>query len=84
MKRLFVLMAPLLLMGCASAIDYTIAKTARQDCQWMRILADEPICNTYLEPQPPPPATELYCYRTLARVNCYTEPIVGRKTLTSG
>lgn len=74
------------LAGCGSVVDYTLAKTDEQDCQWLRILGDEPICHPYSAPERKalPESPPLFCYETLGDVVCRMEPIANRAHLNSG
>lgn len=74
------------LAGCGSVVDYTLAKTDAQDCQWLRILGDEPICHPYVAPElkPVPEGPPLFCYKTLGDVVCRTEPAVNRTHVNNG
>jgi len=76
----------LLLAGCSSVVDYSLAKTEGQDCQWLRILGDEPICHPYRAPErkPDPAHSPVFCYETLGDVVCRTEPTENRTQINSG
>jgi hypothetical protein len=85
MKR-FVLLGGLLalLAACGSPMEYHLAKTMHQDCNWVRWFADMPICHTYAEPQKRPAAPEPVCYRTIGAVECHAEPIEGWTPIVNG
>ncbi len=75
----------LALAGC-SALDYTLAKTEHQGCQWLRIFALQPACHEYSAPEAAPPTADgaRFCYRTLGDIECQTEPSEGRTLVGSG
>ncbi|OKH87081.1 hypothetical protein [Thalassospira sp. TSL5-1] len=49
--------------------DHIISMSTGRDCSTVRSSMGEPYCKTDPIPEPP-----LYCYRTLAAVNCYATP----------
>ena len=73
------------LAGC-SALDYTLAKTDHQDCQWLRLFALEPACHEFVQSEPAPAIadSERYCYRSLGDVDCQVDPDEHRTPLGSG
>jgi len=77
--------ALLALAGCSS-VDYTLARTDYQDCQWLRILALQPTCHEYVgaEHAPPIADVERYCYRSIGGVDCQSEPDPSRTLVGSG
>ncbi len=79
-----VLAGLLLLSGCASYVDYTLARTAGEDCQWLRVLGGEPVCHPYQGLSAEPTEGATHCYRTLGEVSCYREPEHARATIDRG
>ncbi len=76
MFRLIVAVLPLVLGGCvtsmvaASGIDF-------DNLSISKLLGREPAPQTVVE-------TPLYCYETLAREECYLEPLVGAEARLQG
>ncbi len=58
-------------------MEYHLAKTAHQDCDWLRWFADKPVCHIYTAPQQLAPESEVVCYRTIGAVECYAEAMDG-------
>lgn len=85
LRRLSIGALLLALAGC-SGLDYTLAKTDYQDCQWLRIFAFKPACHEYAAPAAAPEIAEMprFCYRTLGDVECQTEADETRPLVDSG
>ncbi len=59
--------------------DHIISLSTGRDCSTVRSSMGEPYCKTDPIPEPP-----LYCYRSLASVDCYATPDpynTGRRTI---
>ena len=78
MKKFILLGVTLtLLAACGSPMEYHLAKTAHQDCDWLRWFAELPVCHVYSAPQKLAPEPEVYCYRTIGDVECHAQAIDG-------
>ena len=78
MKRYGLLAVILVLLAaCGSPMEYHLAKTAHQDCDWLRWFADVPVCNTFAAPEKPAPQPEVVCYRTIGGVDCHAQAMDG-------
>ncbi len=78
MKRYGLLaVALVLLAACGTPMQYHLAKTAHQDCDWLRWLADVPVCNTHAAEVKPAPQPEVVCYRTIGDVECHAQAMDG-------
>ncbi len=77
LRTLMIAVAAMLAMlsgGCTYAtievmeeVDHAVSKIAQSDCELIRIMHFEPICDT----PPPPERPEVFCYKRLGAVDCY-------------
>lgn len=55
-------------------IDHTVSMISGRDCSTIRAQNAGPYCQDK-EPPRPLPSQPVYCYRSLASVNCYESPV---------
>ncbi len=85
MKRIGLLGAVLVILAaCGSPMEYHLAKTMHQDCNWLRWFADMPVCHTYSAKPMRPAEPAPICYRTLGDVECHAEVVDGWTPIGSG
>ena len=77
--------ALLALAGCetmaVSALNGAASEIADRDCSLERLFTRDPICLDPPEPTPPPVIPTVFCFRNLAGVSCYAEPLEMEDTV---
>ena len=55
-------------------VDHALSLTSGRDCSTIRAQSTGVYCQDR-EPPRPPPTQPVYCYRSLASVNCFESPV---------
>lgn len=75
LRHMLLLAAGAVLAGCSVTavplVDKTLSHQQGRDCTVANALYGEAICP---DTRPVTPETEIFCYRTIANVECFTDP----------
>ena len=58
-------------------VDHVMSLTSGRDCSTIRAQSSGVYCQER-EPPRPPPTQPVYCYRSLASVNCFESPVYSQ------